>query len=77
MRAAVERAWFEQQSLRITYRSANYERTTRDIRITSVFMDRTETRLNAIDLDKNEERQFRLDRIEAAEVIDRQAQKPA
>lgn len=77
VRAAVERAWFEQQSLRITYRSANYERTTRDIRITSVFMDRTETRLNAIDLDKNEERQFRLDRIEAAEVIDRQAQKPA
>ncbi|HVJ91883.1 MAG TPA: HTH domain-containing protein, partial [Labilithrix sp.] len=31
VRAAVERAWFEQQPLRITYRSANYERTTRDI----------------------------------------------
>jgi predicted DNA-binding transcriptional regulator YafY len=69
VRAAVERAWFEQQPLRITYRSANYERTTRDIRITSVFMERTETRINAIDLAKNEERQFRLDRVERAEVI--------
>jgi predicted DNA-binding transcriptional regulator YafY len=69
VRQAVERAWFEQQPLRITYRSANYERTTRDIKITSVFMERTETRLNAIDLAKNEERQFRLDRIEKAEVI--------
>lgn len=70
VRAAVERAWFEQQPLRITYRSSNYERTTRDIRITSVFLERTETRLNAIDLAKNEQRQFRLDRVEKAEVID-------
>ena len=69
VRAAVERAWFEQQPLRITYRSGNYERTVRDIRITSVFMERTETRLNAVDLAKNEERQFRLDRIEKAEVL--------
>jgi predicted DNA-binding transcriptional regulator YafY len=69
VRAAVERAWFEQQPLRITYRSGNYERSTRDIKITSVFMERTETRLNAIDLSKNEERQFRLDRVEKAEVL--------
>src|SRR4029453_10991157 len=69
VRAAVERAWFEQQPLRITYRSGNYERTTRDIRITSVFMERSETRLNAIALGKGEERQFRLDRVEKAEVI--------
>lgn len=69
VRQAVERAWFEQQPLRITYRSGNYELSTRDIKITSVFMERTETRLNAIDLQKNEERQFRLDRIEKAEVI--------
>jgi predicted DNA-binding transcriptional regulator YafY len=71
VRQAVERAWFEQQPLRITYRSGNYERTTRDIKITSVFMERTETRLNALDLEKQEERQFRLDRIEKAEVIGR------
>jgi predicted DNA-binding transcriptional regulator YafY len=71
VRQAVERAWFEQQPLRITYRSSNYERTTRDIKITSVFMERTETRLNAVDLEKQEERQFRLDRIEKAEVISR------
>lgn len=69
VRQAVERAWFEQQPLRIVYRSGNYERSTRDIKITSVFMERTETRLNAVDLQKNEERQFRLDRIEKAELI--------
>jgi predicted DNA-binding transcriptional regulator YafY len=69
VRAAIERAWFEQQPLRITYRSGNYERTVRDIKITSVFMERTETRLNAIDLAKNEARQFRLDRVEKAELI--------
>lgn len=39
------------------------------MKITSVFMERTETRLNCVDLAKNEERQFRLDRIEKAEVI--------
>lgn len=71
VRAAVERAWFEQQPLRITYRSGNHERTTRDIRITSVFMDRAETRLNAIDLAKNEARPFRLNRVEKAEVLER------
>lgn len=70
VRVAVERAWFERKALRITYRSGNYERTTRDIRITSVFMERTETRLNAIDLAKNETRQFRLDRVERAEVLE-------
>ena len=69
VRQAVERAWFEQLPLRITYRSGNYERSTRDIKITSVFMERTETRLNAFDLQKNEERQFRLDRIEKAEIL--------
>jgi hypothetical protein len=31
-------------------------------------MERTETLVNALDLDKNEERQFRLDRIEHAAV---------
>ena len=31
-------------------------------------MERSETLVNALDLDKNEPRQFRLDRIEHAEV---------
>ncbi len=70
IRAAVERAWFEQQPLRITYIDGSYVQTTRDVRILSVVMERTETRINAFDIAKNETRQFRLDRIEKAEVVD-------
>lgn len=69
VRAAVERAWFEQQPLRITYRDGNGIPTVRDVRIETVVMERTETRINALDLAKNESRQFRLDRIEKAEVL--------
>jgi predicted DNA-binding transcriptional regulator YafY len=68
VRAAVERAWFEQQPLRITYRDASGVVTTRDVRIEQVVMERTETRINAFDPAKGESRQFRLDRIERAEV---------
>ena len=69
VRAAVERAWFEQQPLRITYRDGNGIPTVRDVRIETVVMERTETRINALDIAKNESRQFRLDRIEKAEVL--------
>jgi predicted DNA-binding transcriptional regulator YafY len=69
VRAAVERAWFEQQPLRITYRDGSGIPTTREIRIESVVMERTETRINAFDPAKGESRQFRLDRIEKAEVL--------
>ena len=69
VRAAVERAWFEQQTLRILYRDGNGVPTKRDVRIESVVMERTETRINAFDLAKQESRQFRLDRIEKAEVV--------
>ncbi len=71
IRAAVERAWFEQQPLRITYRDSLGVPTTRDVRVEQVVMERTETRINALDLAKNEMRQFRLDRIERAEVVQR------
>ena len=69
VRAAVERAWFEQQPLRITYRDSNGIPTTRDVRIERVVMERKETRINALDLAKGESRTFRLDRIEKAEVL--------
>lgn len=70
IRAAVERAWFEQQPLRITYRDGYGVPSTRVVRILSVLMERTETRINAFDIAKNDQRQFRLDRIEEAEVVD-------
>jgi predicted DNA-binding transcriptional regulator YafY len=69
VRAAVERAWFEQQPLRIVYRDGSGVRTTRVVRVESVIMERTETRINALDVAKGERRQFRLDRIERAEVV--------
>jgi predicted DNA-binding transcriptional regulator YafY len=69
VRAALERAWFEQQPLRITYVDGNKLETTREVRIQGVVMDRHETRVDALDLGKNERRQFRLDRIMRAEVL--------
>jgi predicted DNA-binding transcriptional regulator YafY len=69
VRAAIERAWFEQQPLRITYVSGSYVQTTRTVRIESVAMDRHETRLGAVDVDTGERRPFRVDRILVAEVV--------
>lgn len=69
VRAALERAWFEQTPIRITYVDSNYVQTTREIRVASVVMERSETRINAEDLESGEKRQFRLDRIEHAEVL--------
>ncbi len=69
VRAAVERAWFEQQPLRITYRDSRGISTTRDVRVERVVMDRSETRLEAFDLAKGQSRQFRLDRVEHAAVV--------
>jgi len=68
VREAIEQGWFERQPLRIRYRNANGETTTRTVRILSVIMERSVTLLNCHDLDKDEERQFRLDRVETAEV---------
>jgi predicted DNA-binding transcriptional regulator YafY len=68
VRRAVERAWFANATLRITYAGAE-EVTVRRVRIESVVMDRNETLLNTVDLDKGAPRQLRLDRIERAEVL--------
>ncbi|AKF80258.1 WYL domain-containing protein [Myxococcus fulvus] len=69
VRAAIERAWFEQQPLRLTYVDGNYLETTREVRILSVVMDRHETRLDTQDVQSGERRPFRLDRIVHAEVL--------
>ena len=69
VRAELERAWFEQVPLRITYVDGNFIESTRTIRITSVAMDRHETRIDATDADSGERRQFRLDRIQRAQVV--------
>jgi len=68
VRAAVERAWFEQRALRITYVDGNFVETERDIQIRTILMERGETRLDAIVLDTGERRHFRLDRIARASL---------
>jgi predicted DNA-binding transcriptional regulator YafY len=70
VRVAIERAWFEQQPLAITYVDGNSVESKRRIRIRGVHMDRHETRLDALDLEINERRPFRLDRITRAEVLE-------
>lgn len=69
VREAVERAWFEQQPLHITYVDGKLIETARDVRIRAVIMERHETRLDAEDLASGERRHFRLDRITRAHVL--------
>lgn len=69
VRTALERAWFENQPLRITYVDNNFIETVREIRIHTILMDRHQTRLDAVELGSNERRHFRLDRIAHANVI--------
>ncbi len=76
VRSAIERAWFEQQPLAITYVDGNSVESQRRIRIRGVHMDRHETRLDALDLEINERRPFRLDRITRAEVLETVGTRP-
>ena len=65
---AIEEAWFTQRALRLIYNSSSGERMKRKVRIESVVMERTLTLLNCVDEELGEKRQFRLDRIESAEL---------
>ena len=69
VRRALEQAWFENRPLRIWYLDGSFVQTERTIRIRSVIMERSETLLNCDDLGKNAERQFKLDRIQRAEIV--------
>ena len=71
VRAAVERAWFEDCPLLVRYRKAGaYVAEPRRVRIRNLVSDRAITLINCRDLDLDEDRQLRLDRIESAQVID-------
>ncbi|MGH7440272.1 MAG: helix-turn-helix transcriptional regulator [Polyangiaceae bacterium] len=69
VREVVERAWFEQSAVRITYVDRSSVETTRVIHIEGVIMDRHETRLDARDVDSGERRPFRLDAVTRAEIV--------
>jgi predicted DNA-binding transcriptional regulator YafY len=67
VRRALEQAWFENATLRIRYAGRDGQ-ATRRVQLQSVVMERSETLLNCLDLDKQESRQFKLARIEHAEL---------
>ena len=68
IRAIVEQAWFEQRPLRIHYRDRIGVATWRTVRLNQIVMDRAETMLNCTDLEKGADRQFKLHRVEQAEM---------
>ena len=71
VRATLERAWFQQQALRIVYVDGGFIQTVRDIRIKGLIMDHRETRIDALLVDTGERRHFRLDRIAKASILSR------
>lgn len=70
VRRAVETAWFEDRALRIEYQKNAYTFVPRLVRIRNLVFDREVTLLNCVDLALGEDRQFRLDRIHAARVVE-------
>jgi predicted DNA-binding transcriptional regulator YafY len=69
VRETIEKAWFDQQPLRITYVDGNFVQKEREVRIRKVIMERHETRIEGESLDGSSLRQFRLDRIHRAELL--------
>jgi predicted DNA-binding transcriptional regulator YafY len=69
VRDAIETAWFEARPLRIMYAKSLHQISPRLVRIRNLVFDRSVTLLNCVDLESNQDRQFRLDRIKSASVI--------
>ncbi len=70
VRDAIETAWFEARPLRIVYAKSSWQLTPRIVRIKALIFERSITLLNCIDLETNQDRQFRSDRIKQAQVLD-------
>lgn len=72
VRDAIETAWFEGAALRIVYMKSKWQLSPRRVRIRNLVFDRQVTLLNCVDLESGEDRQFRLDKIQQATVLDAQ-----
>jgi predicted DNA-binding transcriptional regulator YafY len=70
VRDAVETAWFEGRALRIIYQKSAWQMSPRLVKIRNLVFDRAVTLLNVVDLESGQDRQFRLDRIHKATVMD-------
>ena len=69
IRDAIEQAWFERSVLEIQYLGSDNILTTRRIRLDQIIMDRSETLLNCVDLEKNAPRQLKMHRIHRARIV--------
>ncbi len=72
VREAVETAWFESRPLRIVYEKTAWQLSPRLVKIRNLVFDRQVTLLNVVDLETKQDRQFRLDKIREATVLDAQ-----
>jgi predicted DNA-binding transcriptional regulator YafY len=70
VRDAVETAWFESRALRIVYAKSQWQMSPRLVRIRNLVFDRQVTLLNCVDLETGQDRQFRLDRIKQATLLE-------
>lgn len=70
VRDAIEAAWFESRPLRIVYAKSAWQMSPRIVKIRNLVFDRSVTLLNCIDLETSQDRQFRLDRIKQASLLD-------
>ena len=70
VRDAIETAWFESRALRIVYAKSAYQLTTRLVKIRNLVFDRQITLLNVVDLETHQDRQFRVDKIQVATLLD-------
>jgi predicted DNA-binding transcriptional regulator YafY len=69
VRAAVERAWFEQCPLEVEYHSSDYVIAKKTVRLRSALMERTMTVLVSEDVETKETVRLRLDKIDRARCI--------
>lgn len=67
---ALEAAWFENRSMWILYRKPDGREQKRTIRVRNLVFDRSSTLLNCVDLERGEDRQFRLDRVIKAGLLE-------
>ena len=70
VREAIETAWFESRALRIVYVKTNGHASPRLVRVRNLVFDRAVTLLNCLDLETGQDRQFRLDRIRQAQLME-------
>ena len=70
VRDAIETAWFEGRPLRIVYTKASGHTSPRVVKLRNLVFDRAHTLLNCVDLETGHDRQFRLDRIQRATLVE-------